>query len=361
MSQPNVSASRVAASTSREGGMTRRSVSGLILLATFAALVVVAPDVLLVIFAGILLAVLLYGGGHWIASKLGLADGWGIAIFLLAIVLALAAFGFAVAPAVGEQIEELTRKIPAAFETFRERIADYSWGPALLDRVVPDSFASLGSRTAALSAVSSTFGVLGNTVIILFVGLYGALDPSVYRRGLTQLLAPSVRPRGNEVLRATAATLRNWLMAKFLAMAVVGGLTGLGLWIAGLPLAFALGLIAGLLAFIPNIGPVVAMAPALLLALPEGGTSVLVVLAIYVGVQALESYVVTPLLQQEKVSLPPALIIAAQLLLGVLFGLLGLALATPITAALKTIISLVYVRDYLEDEAAPAGGGTDAP
>lgn len=128
-----------------------------------------------------------------------------------------------------------------------------------------------------------------------------------------------------------------------------------------MPLAFALGLIAGLLAFIPNIGPVIAIAPALLLALPEGRTTLLIVLAIYIGVQALESYAITPLIQQEKVSLPPALIIAVQLLFGVLFGLLGLALATPIAAALMTVINLVYVRDYLDRETARQGEGRDGP
>lgn len=335
--------------------MSTRSTSLLVLLACLAALLVV-PDVLLIVFAGILLAVLLHGGGHWIAARLGVADGWGVGLFLLGIVIAFAVFGLAVAPAVAEQVDELTRRIPEALESLRARVADYDWGPPLLDRLTPDLFVSSEGRTAALSAVSSTFGALGNFVVILFIGLYGALDPSVYRRGLTLLLAPSIRDRGDDVLRATAATLRNWLAAQFTAMTVVGVLTGLGLWLAGVPLAFALGLIAGLLAFIPNIGPVLAIAPALLLALPDGRDAMLIVLAIYVGVQALESYVVTPLLQQEKVSLPPALIIAAQLLFGVLFGILGLALATPIAAALMTITQRAYVRDYLEREArSPAG------
>lgn len=340
--------------------MTRRSASSLVLLTALAALLLLAPDVLLIIFAGILLAVLLHGGGHWIATNLGMADGWGITLFLLGIALALAAFGVAVAPAIAEQVDELTRKIPEAFGTFRQRIEDYSWASSLLDRLTPEAFTSSRGRSAAMSAVSSTFGALGNLVIILFIGLYGSLDPKVYKRGLTLLLAPSIRQRGDEVLRAAAATLRNWLSAQFLAMAFVGVLTGLGLWLAGVPLAFALGLIAGLLAFIPNIGPVIAIAPALLLALPDG-TTLLIVLAIYLGVQALESYVVTPLIQQEKVSLPPALIIAVQLLFGVLFGILGLALATPIAAAMMTIIGLVYVRDYLDRETARQGEGRDSP
>jgi predicted PurR-regulated permease PerM len=260
-----------------------------------------------------------------------------------------------VAPAIAEQIDELTRRIPEAFEMLRGRIEEFSWGPQLLDRIRPASFASPESGSAAMSAVSSTFGALGNFVIIMFIGLYGALDPKVYRHGLTLLLAPSIREHGDKVLRTTAATLRNWLAAQLMAMAVVGVLTALGLWIAGVPLAIALGAIAGLLAFIPNIGPVIAIAPALLLAFPEGQSTLITVIAIYLGVQALESYVVTPLLQQEKVSLPPAFVIAVQLLFGVLFGVLGLALATPIAAALMTIIRLIYVNGYLDREPPEAG------
>jgi predicted PurR-regulated permease PerM len=330
--------------------MTISRISLLAVLVAFGLLLLIAPDVLLIVFAGILLAVLLHGSGRWIAARLGIADGWGIGLFLLGILMAFVAFGFAVAPAIADQVDELTRRVPEAFETLRERIEEYSWGSALLDRLTPESLASSEGGTAAMSAVSTTFGALGNAVIILFIGLYGALDPVVYRRGLKLLLAPSLRPRAEEVLRAMAGTLRNWLSAQFISMATVGVLTSIGLWLAGVPLAFALGLIAGLLAFIPNIGPVIALVPAVLLAIPEGQTTLLIVLAIYIGVQTLESYVVTPLIQQEKVALPPALVIAVQLLFGVLFGILGLALATPITAAAMTLVRRVYVDDYLEQE-----------
>ncbi len=331
--------------------MTRRSTSLVVLAAVLAALLFLAPDVLLVIFAGILLAVLLSGGGHWIANRLGIADGWGIGLFLLGVIAAVAVFGLAIAPSVADQVDELSRRLPEAFDAFQTRIKEYSWGPSLLDSLTPETFASSEGQTAAMSAVSSTFGALGNAVIVLFIGLYGSLDPGVYRRGFVKLLAPSIRTRGEQLLSEVAATLRNWLSAQLLAMAAVGLLTSGGLWIAGVPLPFALGLIAGVLAFVPNIGPVIAIVPALLLALPEGRTTVLVVLAIYLGVQALESYVITPLIQQEKVSLPPALVIAAQLLFGVLFGILGLALAMPITAAAMTIIDFVYLRSYLDREA----------
>ncbi len=328
--------------------MTARAISLLVLLTALAGLLLLAPDVLLVIFAGVLLAVFLHRGGHWIARRFGLSNGLGVGAFLLCIVLGLVAFGFAIAPEIAEQADELGRRLPRAFENFRETLAQSYWGSQLLERISAEKLVDSGGRAAAMTAVSSTFGALGNFVVILFIGLYGAIDPVVYRRGVIRLLAPPLRAQADQALREAAGSLGNWLSAQLISMSVVGGLTAMGLWFAGVPLAFALGLLAGLLAFIPNIGPVLAIAPALLLAMPEGRTTLLIVLAIYLGVQALESYVVTPLIQQEKVSLPPALVIAVQMLFGALFGILGLALATPITAATMTMLEHSYLRHYLE-------------
>lgn len=333
--------------------MQRRHVSLAVLAAIFIIFLVLAPDVLLIVFAGVLFAVFLHGGGDWIARKFGLPYGAGVGIFATVIVLLLVGAISAFAPAMSDQFEELTRQVPEAADNLRERVEEYSWGERLMERASPEGLFSSEGRSAAATAVSSTFGALGNAVIILFIGLYGALAPSTYRGGVTTLIAPSLRERANEVLDRIGQTLRDWLTAQLMAMAVVGVLTGVGLWLIGIPLAFLLGLIAALLAFIPNIGPVIAAAPAVLLAVPDGLTVTLLVVGVYLAVQTIESYVITPLIQQEKVSLPPALIISAQLLLGVLFGLIGLALATPIAAVLMTLTREVYVKDYLDREATP--------
>lgn len=119
-------------------------------------------------------------------------------------------------------------------------------------------------------AVGSTFSGLG-LVIVLLIGLFGALGFDVYRRGALSLLVPSLRPRGGDVMDAVGKTVRSWLLARLITMAVVGVLTGVGLLAMGVPLALLLGFISGLLAFIPNLGSVIAAAPAMLLAVPEGG------------------------------------------------------------------------------------------
>ena len=329
--------------------MTRRAVSLTALAIVFAVLVVFAADVLLLIFAGILFAVFLRGGGGVISRYSGMPVAAGIGIFSFVLMLVIGLAGIFFWPAVATQTEELSKRIPMAIQQLREELLTSSWGERLVDRAWPGLFSST-SGSAATTAISYTFGLLGNFVIIMFIGLYGALAPSTYVNGAVQLLAPSIRPRAIEVLNKVGDTLGDWLSAKLISMTIVGAMTSLGLWLVGTPLALLLGLIAALFGFIPNIGPIIAAVPAILLTLTSGLYSVLMVAGVYLVVQTLESYVITPLIQQEKVSLPPALIISAQILMGVLFGLSGLALATPLTAALLTFTREVYVEDYLEDQ-----------
>jgi predicted PurR-regulated permease PerM len=335
---------------------SRRAVSLLVLAVLLVLGVAFAADVLLTVFAGVLLAVFLRAGGGWIAGRLGIAPGWGVAIFALAVFGGFVGAGFAAAPAIAEQFNELVRQLPAALEALRERAAALPGGERLLERIRPEGLVSGEGRAVATTAVAATFGALGSLVLIFFVGLYGALDPGTYRGALRALVAPELRGRADRAMGDAAATLRGWLLAQLTAMAVVGSLTALGLWLLGIPLALILGLIAGLLAFVPNLGPIVAMVPGVLLASTEGLGTVLWVSGVYVGVQMLESYVVTPLLQQETVSLPPAFVLTVQLLMGVIFGLIGLAMATPLAAVGLTLTRTLYVRDYLERGGEPRGG-----
>lgn len=334
----------------------RRVVSLAVLGVMLALLLLLAPDVLLVVFSGLLFGVFLSGGGEWLSRKTGMGRGWGIGLFVLLILVGLAGAAAAFAPAAAEQFDQLVRQVPDAIERVRARLEKYRWGEELLKQATPRALMSDGGGGTAATAVMTTFGALGNVAIMLIVGLYVALDPHIYRRGVVGLLAPSMRAAGDAVLGKAVATLRRWLVAQLMAMAVVGTLTWLGLWLIGIPLAPILGLIAALFAFIPNIGPIIAAAPAILLGFSDSPTTALMVVGVYLAVQTLESYAITPLIQQERVSLPPALIIAAQLLLGVLFGLLGLALATPLAALGMTLMREAYVERYLENERRDANG-----
>ncbi|MGE6742619.1 AI-2E family transporter [Allorhizobium pseudoryzae] len=328
--------------------MSRSKISVYVLLLVLVLLMIAAPSMLLLTFAGLLFAILLSAGGSRISAWTKMSDRAGVVVFTLLIAVTLIVMGIWFTPSVAEQIDQLSDAIPKALERLEGWLNHYQWGQDIMARLSVEDLMTGSFRSTATSAVTTTFGGLGNIVIILFIGLYGALEPGIYRRGLIALLPPETSARGEEVLRRSVSQLRHWLKAQFLSMTAVGVLTALGLWAIGLPLPFLLGLIAALLAFIPNIGPILACLPALSLALPSGMAMVVWVLVVYVSVQTLESYLLTPLIQRHEVHLPPALILSVQILLAALFGILGLALATPLTALAIVLVREIYVRDYLQ-------------
>lgn len=322
----------------------------------FVAVVIVllwkAAEVFLLIFAGVLLAVFLHALSRWISQKTGLPEKWSLAAVLLTLTLVVAGSIWSIAPEVSSQMDQLTESIPKAFDQTRQQILKYEWIRKLveqkdqLEKIAPDG-SNIASTIGGMFA--TTFGALGNLLIFLAIGIFLAISPRIYINGLVRLAPKTRRSRTREVLHAVGSALESWLLAKIAAMFAVGVLTAVGLSLIGIKLALLLGILAAILTFIPNIGPILALIPAGLLALMHGPDKLIYVVALYMGVQALESYVLTPLLQQHMVDLPPALIISMQILLGVLLGGLGLILATPLTAAVMVMVKMVYIEDILGD------------
>nr|WP_229374877.1 AI-2E family transporter [Fibrella rubiginis] len=142
----------------------------------------------------------------------------------------------------------------------------------------------------------------------------------------------------------------NWLIGKLFSMIVVGVLSFLGLWLLGVKLAAALALFAGLITFIPNFGPILALVPAVLFAFSDGPQQVLYVVLLYTGIQLIESNLLTPLVQNKMISMPPALVLISQLIMGVFVGGIGLILATPVMAVVLILVKMLYVQDVLDDK-----------
>ena len=317
-----------------------------------------AGEVFLLIFAGVLLAVFLNSLSKWIHQKTHLPEKWSLAFVLLALSFVTAIGIWSIAPEVSDQIDRLTEYIPQAVDQARQQILKYEWMRMLLEK--KDQIASMASDGSNIPSTitgmfSSTFGALANFLVFLVIGIFMAINPRIYLNGMIQLVPRNRRTRAREVLHGVESALQSWLLAKITAMFAVGILTAIGLWLIGIELALLLGIIAALLTFIPNIGPILALIPAALLALVHGSDKLIYVIALYMGVQVLESYVLTPLLQQDMVDLPPALIISMQILLGVLVGGLGIILATPMTAASMVLIRMVYIEDILGDRQSEAG------
>ena len=193
--------------------------------------------------------------------------------------------------------------------------------------------------------VSQTFKLLfgaisavGNIFIVLFLGLAFAAQPSVYHDGLLFLAPARYRTRATLIIDRIGETLERWLIAQIIVMIAVGLVTWIGLAIIGIPGSFILGIQAGLLAFIPTVGAIIAGVVVVLASLASGWIPALSALVLFLGVHAMESYVLTPILQRQALDIPPATLFAFQILLGVVFGIWGLALALPLVAIAKVMI-----------------------
>jgi predicted PurR-regulated permease PerM len=327
--------------------------------AGFAALfglIVFATEVFLLAFASILLSVFLRGLGNALASRTRLSYGWALAIVLLGLLGATVGFVFMIAPSAISQANDLRQELPRAFHQLQTRIESVGWLSDLAGRL-PSAGAMISRRADVWSRITGFFstalGLLTDMVVIAFAGLYVSVSPNLYRRGVLALVPPEHRNRAGELLSKLDYTLWWWLIAKLIAMVIVGVLTASGLWWLGVPAPVALGTLAALLTFIPNLGPVLAAAPAILLALTKGPDDAGFVILLYLAIQTVESYLITPNIEKETINLPPALTIFVQLLLGMLAGGLGLLVATPICATALVLVRELYVKGSQLVEEAP--------
>jgi predicted PurR-regulated permease PerM len=196
-----------------------------------------------------------------------------------------------------------------------------------------------------LKLILGTIGAVGNFFIVLFLGLCFAAQPGVYRIGLLRLMPSRHRARATEIVDDIGTMLQRWLLAQIITMAVVFAVTWIGLVLIGVPGAFILGVQAGLLAFIPTVGALLGGLIIVLASLASGWVAAASAFALFLGVHALESYILTPLIQRQAIDIPPATLFATQILLGTVFGLWGLALALPLMAMIKVVIDHFTVVD----------------
>ena len=312
-----------------------------------------AVDVFLLVFAGILVAIFLHTLGEWVSSFARLSSGWSLAIVILALVTIIGIGIWRLAPAITVQVDQLSTSLPRAAQYLQQRIDRYAWARQLLQETA-GAGELIANRTEVLrratGVFSTTLGALFNVVIIVFVGIYLAAEPGPYIRGIIHLVPKPKRERAREVLSVVGHTLRWWLLGRAFEMILVGSLTAIGLWLLDVPLALTLGLLAALLEFVPTLGPIIAAVPSILLAMTQSPTQALYVGLLYAGIQTIESYLLTPMVERRTVLVPPVLTIAAQVLLGILLGGLGLVLAPPLTATALVLVKMLYVEDLLGDE-----------
>lgn len=307
---------------------------------------------LLFIFAGVLVAIFFRGLSHFLASKTPLSSNWSLTIVILFITTSSILTWYFMAPAVVNQIDQLKETFPHALKNLNQWSSNYPWLRDYMAEINFDSVVKSGAGGALLKATNLATTLLYGIVqifLIIFIGLYFAISPHTYINGFLALIPKKRKRRVEEVLEKISKVLRWWLIGRFIDMAFIGSLIWLGLWLLDVPLALILAIIAGVLNFIPNIGPFLGAVPAILIGFTQSPQTVLWIIILFTVIQTLESVFTTPMVQQKAIHLPPGLTITSQIILGAAFGTIGLAVATPLAGAAIMAIKEFYVKDSLGD------------
>lgn len=306
---------------------------------------------LLLIVGGIVFSVLLDGGTRLLGRVLPIARGWRLAIVVLA------AFGFVgwVFYFAGTTFAAQFEALRAVVEAQAGRLQEWAAARGLIQPGEMDSFGQqiVGSLGRLTSAVGTAVGALTSAFLILVIGIFIAVEPRLYDRGVAWMLPMRHRERFYEIGDRVGFTLRRLLFGRVVGMVFEGIFTWLALTVAGVPMAALLGLLTGVLAFIPNIGAIVSGILMVAVGFSAGTSQGIGAIIVYFLVQNIDGYLVLPYIARKTVDLAPAVVLAAQLVFGALFGFLGLLLADPILAAIKTTLQeLARIRE--EKRPAPA-------
>ena len=354
---------------------------GGIAVVTFASLLLFAwafAATLFLIFAGVLLGVTLNAMTHLLGRLVGWPHWLRLAIVCLVSAGLLSGAIFLGGTTIAEQAAALSDTIKSQLvnvKAFLDRngidtsyldLAKPASGPSASAtpststspaRSLPgaDALASSGGAIVSqtLKLLLGTLSAVGNFFIVIFLGLTFAAQPSVYRNGLLYLAPAKHRARATVIIDKISDTLERWLVAQIVVMTAVFAVTWLGLAVIGIPGSFILGIQAGLLAFIPTVGAIVAGVIVLLASLSSGWIATASAFGLFLGVHALESYILTPILQRQALDIPPATLFAFQILLGIVFGLWGISLALPLMAIVKVLIDHFKTEEPMQG-AAPA-------
>jgi len=320
-----------------------RTVAIVALLVVVILIARVAFNILLMVLAGSLIAVYFHGLGDTIQRKTHLSRKYAMIISVVASFLIFGLLLWFMGTKIEVQIGQLSNSLPHTVSTAKAKMGQTWAGQKVLD-----SFSN-GNSDKLMATVqtffSTSFGVLGDVYIILFLGIFFTASPSMYKNGILILLPKRKKELGQHIMNRISISLKGWLKGMMLSIVLITILITVGLSIIGVPVAMVLGLITGILELIPNIGSLVAMIPGVLLALTISTNTAIIVALLYIVCQTIVANIVTPLIQKKIINLPPALTLISQLIMGTLSGALGIILAVPLLAILIILVDELYVKE----------------
>src|SRR4051812_12074119 len=311
-------------------------------------------DVVLMAFGSIVFAVAIRTLAHPLHHRLGMREHWAVALVVLLLVAGAAGLSWLFGRQIAQQLQGLGERLPRAIEEVQGWIEKQPAGRFIMERV--SGFTDGGGSLAGLqkfAAISAS--TLGHAVLMFFGGIFMAANPTLYLDGFVRLFPTSYRPRLHTALLESGDALRRWLLGQLVSMICVGTLTGIGLRIVGAPLPLVLGIIAGLLNFIPILGPIIATGPGVLVALTDSPQTAAYAGLVYFIVQELEGHAITPLAQRWAVKLPPAYGLVAVLSFALLFGFFGVLFGIPLAVVVMCLVRNLYIENGLEKGEPRAG------
>jgi predicted PurR-regulated permease PerM len=331
-----------------------------IALAALAALIWQFAQVWLLVFGAVIVAAILHAIADPLVRHAGLSRILALWVAVAILALVLAGTGFLFQAQIGGQVGSALKAAQAALAGLGERFGI----PDLQDQVGNSLQRSLspGDMLGKVTSIgTAAIGALANLVLVVFGGIYLAVDPGLYRRGIVMLFPAAARGKVGETLDNAGRALKLWLVGQLVSMVVTGIMTWAALALIGLPSAAGLGVIAGVAEFVPLVGPFVGAVPALLVASSLGTAMILWTAAAFLVVQQVESNLLQPLITRRAVSVPPALLLFSVVAFGLLFGTLGVLLAVPLTVVVFVAVKKLYVRETLGEPTEVPGEKAPAP
>lgn len=312
---------------------------------------------LMLVFAAIVLASALDTIAKLIQKRIGLQRGRSLVSAILLVLSLLGLSLWLIVPPFADQFQQMMTLFPKGFDRLNEGFDQFKVSlPPLISSIIPDLNAVVKQLQPLLNQLlggsvalaSGTLGGVLNLLLVVILSIMFLVEPDQYRRALVRLFPSFYRHRIEVILDQCGQSLRGWLVGILFNMVVIGGFSGIGLWILGVKLPLANGVFAGLLTFIPNIGPALSVVPPMTIALLDAPWKSGAVLILYLLVQQLETNILTPYVMAKQVSLMPAVTLMSQVFFTTFFGFLGLLLALPLTVVGQVWLKEILVKDVLD-------------
>lgn len=309
-------------------------------------------ELILLAFAGLLCAILLHSITSWIERKTHLGPGLSYMATLVLIAGVVAGAAMLIVPRTVMQLSQLAVIVPHSMEQVKNYLQGRFWGRSLL-HLVQHGTGSMDLAARFRTITSAALDAVVDLIVVVVIGFFGALNPRGYKQGLFDLFPERYRPRARQVASVLVDRLRWWLLGQMVPMVTLGIACMISLWLLGVHLAFTLGLLTGVMVFVPYAGTILAGIPCVLMGLQKGPRTALYVLILFSLFHLIEGYLLTPLVQKRAVRLPPVLTVLAQFFLWSFAGVLGVAVAAPLTAAGMVLANELYLKPRDETSASP--------